>query len=285
MNDRLCYSVSRTTCSTAVDSSSLVCPQQPPGQDAFPQRDSTLSSRGRDAPRSRKKGSLVCGEESGKLGPGARKVSSAVQGRARPSLFEFQPQHLSTPCPGGRDLPWGFRALGLREAQVSAERPIPEQPRREGGPARPHASPLPVRPPGARSLRLMRPSPAALRATPPKASPQPAGTRSPSLTTPGGEQRAREPRAAAGGASAALTAAPAARAAERRRRWGGTCWLSQPRASPGTAPRPACPPPPGAAEGCGVLPASLAAALAAPRVEPGPGRPRVRWGAGAHPLY
>lgn len=168
MNDRLCYSVSRTTCSTAVDSSSLVCPQQPPGQDAFPQRDSTLSSRGRDAPRSRKKGSLVCGEESGKLGPGARKVSSAVQGRARPSLFEFQPQHLSTPCPGGRDLPWGFRALGLREAQVSAERPIPEQPRREGGPARPHASPLPVRPPGARSLRLMRPSPAALRATPRK---------------------------------------------------------------------------------------------------------------------
>lgn len=166
MTDRLCHSVSRTTCSTAVDSSSLVCPQQPPGQDAFPQRDSTPSSRGRDAPRSRKKGSLVCGEESGKLGPGARKVTSAVQGRARPSLFESQPQHLSTPCPGGRDLPWGFRALGLREAQVSAARPIPEQPRREGGPARPHASPLPVRPPGARPLRLTRPSPAALRATP-----------------------------------------------------------------------------------------------------------------------
>lgn len=56
---------------------------------------------------------------------------------------------------------------------------------------------------------------------------------------------------------------------EGRRRWGGTCRLSQPRASPRTAPRPACPPPPGAAEGCGVLPASPAATLAAGRAWPG----------------
>lgn len=130
------------------------------------QRDSAPSSRGRDAPRSRKKGSLVCKEESGKPGPRAGKVTSAVQGRARPSLFQSHPQHLSTPFPGDRDLPWGCRAPGLREAQVSAARQIAEQPRREGGPARPHASPFPVRPPGARSLWLTRPSPAALRATP-----------------------------------------------------------------------------------------------------------------------
>lgn len=76
------------------------------------QRDSAPSSRGRDAPRSRKKGSLVCREESGKPGPGAGKVTSAVQGRARPSLFESHPQHFNTPCPGGRDLSWGAGRQG-----------------------------------------------------------------------------------------------------------------------------------------------------------------------------
>lgn len=165
---------------------------------------------------------------------------------------------------------------------MRAARPIAEQPRREGGPARPHASPLPCDPRGfgpygSRALSLQPSAP------PPKASPQPAGVRSPALTTPGGEQRAREPRAAAGGASAALTAAPAARAAERRRRWGGTCWLSQPRASPGPPPGPPArrrQVPPRGAVSCQPpwLPPS-------PRVEPGPGRRRVRWGAGSGSLY
>lgn len=188
-------------------------------------------------------------------------------------------------APGGPRSSLGFQ--GARSPGGAGERGAPDPraapPGRRPCPA-PRFSPSRATP-GGSVPTAHAPFPCSPPRHPPKASPQPAGTRSPSLTTPGGEQRAREPRAAAGGASAALTAAPAARAAERRRRWGGTCWLSQPRASPGTAPRPACPPPPGAAEGCGVLPASLAAALAAPRVEPGPGRPRVRWGAGAHPLY
>lgn len=146
---------------------------------------------------------------------------------------------------------------------MSAARPIGEQPRQKGGPARPHAAPFPVRPPGARPLRLPRPSPTALRATPESIA-QSSGARSPALTAPRGEQRAGA-EGGGGRCERGSHSGPCCRVCgpgcEGRRRWGGTCRLSQPSASPETAPRPACPPPPGAAEGWGVMLASPATAL------------------------
>lgn len=151
---------------------------------------------------------------------------------------------------------------------MSAASPIAEQPLREGGPARSHAAPLPVRPTEARSPRFARPSPAALRAThesiaPACGNPQPRTHRA-------GRRAARAGAEGGGGhCERGSHSGPCCRSCgpvcEGRRRWGGTCRLSQPRASPGTAHRPACPPPPGAAEGRGVLPASPATALAARR--------------------
>lgn len=160
---------------------------------------------------------------------------------------------------------------------MSAARPTSEQHRQEGGPARPHAASFPVRPPGARPLRLARPSPAALRATPESLA-QSAGARSPALTAPRGEQRAREPRAAAGSASAALTAAPAAGAADQAARGGGG--RVAPAGSPSPARHPGPPPGPPARRrqvtprgGVSCQPLPLPPS---PRVEPGPEQPRVQ---------
>lgn len=95
INDRLWHSVSRATCSTAVNSSSLPGPQQPSRDGMLlpkPKRQRPeLPRAGGTHTRSRKKGSLVWEEEPGRRGPGAGKVTSPVQGRARSSLPESHP--------------------------------------------------------------------------------------------------------------------------------------------------------------------------------------------------
>lgn len=166
---------------------------------------------------------------------------------------------------------------------MSAARTTGGQPRPEGGR---EALPSPVRPPALRGCppapppalapRLARPSPAALRSIPPRTLPQPEEieVRQPLTHRAGRRAACAGGRAATGGASKAHTAAPAARAADQAARGGGprggTCRLSQPRASPGTALGPPArrrqvPP-----RGASALPATPAVALAAGRAWPRP---------------
>lgn len=164
-------------------------------------------------------------------------------------------------------MPWGPRfSPGVQydwAPRGAGERS--EQPRREGGPTQPHAVPGPTRLPSRGNHASPTPQLARLPQQPsappvkPSSCPSLRGQepRSPTLTTPGAERRAREPRAAAGGASAALTAAPAAGAHSRLR--GGGRGVA-PAGSPSPARHPGPPP------GCRQVPPMDAGSLPAPSV-------------------
>lgn len=173
-------------------------------------------------------------------------------------------------APGGA----GERGAPDRRAALRGGRPCPA-PRRSFSRATPGGS--------APSARASFP-----RSPPchPQSIAQFAGARSPALTAPGGEQRAREPRAAAGGASAALTAAPAARVADQAARGGGGGEAPAASLSPVRHPGPPRGPParrrqvpPRGAVSCQPLPLPPS-----PRVEPGPGRLGAG-GGGAVPVH
>lgn len=198
-------------------------------------------------------------------------MTSAVQGRARPSLLESQPQQLSTPCPGGPRSSLGVQ--GSRAPGGTGERGAPDQ-----RVAPPGGRPCPA-PRRFLSRATPRGSTPSARASFPRSPPRHPRKPRPVCWGPQPRTHRAEGRAARAGAEGgggqcerSSHSGPCCRGCgpgcEGRRRWGGTCRLSQPRASPGTAPRPACPSPPGDAEGWGVMPASPAAALAAGRAWP-----------------